>query len=242
MPTNRFFNNFSPKSEQRLLDDLNREAIQIHGDDYLYLPRRSENFDRVYDQDVLHYFDSSYEIEMYLKTFDGFQGDGNFMSKFGLEIRDQIVLVVSRLSFEKEVIQHESAIKRPREGDLIFFPLNEKLFEIKYVNAREIFYPLGHMPTFELTCELFEYSSEKFTTGIEAIDIVQKKFSLDTFNWSLLTEDGKILKTENSNVIMLERMSIDYIDKFADNEAIDDEADNYVDFSEVDPFMREKRY
>jgi len=237
MATNRYFSsNFSPKSEQRLLDSLVREAIKIHGDDYLYLPRRSDNTDKVYDQDPLHYFDSTYEIEMYLKSFDGFTGDGSFMSKFGLEIRDQMILTVSRISFEEEITQHETTITRPREGDLIYFPLNEKLFEIKYVNAREYFYQLGHMPSFEITCELFEYASEKFTTGIETIDNLQKNFSMDTYDYSIDTEDSYMLLTETGHVIMLEKMSLDDIDKFGDNEAIDNEADDYLDFSDKDPF------
>ena len=115
----------------------------------------------------------AYSIEMYIKSVDGFEGEGDLVSKFGLEIRDQIVFSVARRAFEGLDIG-----VRPKEGDLIYFPLTEKLFQIMFVEHETPFYQTGALPTFDLTCELFTYSDEKIDTGVEEVDVIEQKQSL----------------------------------------------------------------
>jgi hypothetical protein len=200
-----------------------------------YLPRTLIDQDEIYGSDSVSQYNGAYPIEMYIKSVNGFTGDGVFMSKFGLEIRDQVTFSVAQRVFNDEV-QTFTDILRPREGDLIYFPLNKKAFEIKFVDNREFFYQLGALQTYELTCELFEYSSEVFNTGIEEIDQIQTKYSLNVFDWAILDENGDRLLDENSDYIVVEGYSAGQIDALADNEDIQVESDNFLDFTERDPF------
>ena len=172
---------------------------------------------------------------MYIKSVDGFAGDGNFMSKFGLEIRDQVVFSVAQRVFNEEVSAYTSNI-RPNEGDLVYFPLNRKCFQVKFVNKFEMFYQLGGLQTWELTCELFEYSNEIFNTGIAEIDAIQVKFDTNIISWSVLTETGEALLTEDSNYIVSENYDLEVIDPTSENKTIQDESNEFIDFSESDPF------
>jgi hypothetical protein len=167
MGTNRFFNLSNQTSEQNLIDDLNQEAIQIHGVDCIYLPRSHQKIDLILGEDVLSKFDDVYDIEVYVKSVDGYEGQGSLMSKFGMDIKDQIVFTMSRSRFD-EVTSRELA--RPNEGDLLYFPTADLLFEIRYVEHESVFYNLGERYVYELRCENFVYSHEDFNTGIDAID------------------------------------------------------------------------
>lgn len=218
MPTSPYFNNFGNSGEQALFEDLIIENIKIHGMDFLYLPRRFGNYDKIYEQDDISYYDTSYLIEMYILNYDGFSGEGNIFSKFGLEIRDQITFTVARKSFQNYVSKNESAILRPRDGDLVYYPLNKKLFEIDYVEDKPFHYPLGILPTYNLNCSLFEYSSQRFDTGIEEIDRIQKNYSAD------VDHGGNIA---NNNPL-------------ADNDVIQQEANTYINWDEVDVWSEGK--
>lgn len=206
-----------------------------------YVPRTLNNKDKIYGEDDVSTYDSATLVEFYIKNVEGFGGDGNFMSKFGLEIRDQVTFVIAKRVFEEEVDQN-SALIRPREGDLIFFPLNKKLFQIKYVDNKPIYYPLGALQTYELTCELFEYSGEQFNTGIPAIDDIQDKLSLNIFDYGVLTQDDFVLATEDGDYLVLETYKVESIDPFADNDSIETEADGFLDFTERDPFSENGTY
>jgi hypothetical protein len=243
MSTNFYFNNFQNSQEQSLLESLIIESIKIYGHDVFYLPRRSDNRDQLYGADPENYFDTAYEVEMYINSYDGFGGDQNFMSKFGLEIRDQITFTIASRVFSEEVdVYEDETLHRPREGDLIYFPLNDKCFQIKFVNNKPIFYPLGSLPTFELTCELFEYSSERFSTGIESIDKLQQNYSLDILDYAIKTEDGFYLRDEDDDYIVSEKYNMATIDINNDNDKIQQESDNYLDFTEKDPFSETGTY
>lgn len=206
-----------------------------------YVPRTLNNKDKIYGEDDVSTYDSATLVEFYIKNVEGFGGDGNFMSKFGLEIRDQVTFVIAKRVFEEEVDQN-SALIRPREGDLIFFPLNKKLFQIKYVDNKPIYYPLGALQTYELTCELFEYSGEQFNTGIPDIDDIQDKLSLNIFDYGVLTQDDFVLATEDGDYLVLETYKVESIDPFADNDSIETEADGFLDFTERDPFSENGTY
>ena len=173
MPTNTYFRNFDARNEQELLHSLVTESIQIYGHDVNYIPRTLVNTDTILGEDSISEYKDAYSIEMYIKSVDGFEGEGDLVSKFGLEIRDQIVFSVARRAFEGLDIG-----VRPKEGDLIYFPLTEKLFQIMFVEHETPFYQTGALPTFDLTCELFTYSDEKIDTGIEEVDVIEQKQSL----------------------------------------------------------------
>jgi hypothetical protein len=235
MSTNFFFNNYQSSQEQLLLENLIIESIRQYGDDMYYIPRKLNNYDEVYGADDQSSYDNAYMVELYIKSVDGFSGDGNFMSKFGLEIRDRIVFSIARRIFNEEVGQFTTQV-RPNEGDLIYFPLNEKCFQIKYVNKFEMFYQLGSLQTWELTCELFEYAGEKFNTGIPQIDILQKNFSTNQYDWAIKDESGNVILDEEGNMLVLEGSSIEDLIPSADNDEIQRESDLFVDFTSQDPF------
>ena len=235
MATNFFFNNFQSSQEQQLIENLIIEAIRIYGEDMYYIPRKLNNYDSVYGADDQSSYESAYPIEIYIKSVDGFQGDGNFMSKFGIEIRDQVIFSVAQRRFNEEIGSFDTQV-RPNEGDLIYFPLNKKCFQIKFVNKFEMFYQLGALQTWEMTCELFEYSNETFNTGIPEIDILQKKYDTNILDWAVKTEDGFMLLDEDGNYLNLEGSSLNQLLPSADNEEIQNESDRFVDFSAKDPF------
>jgi hypothetical protein len=206
-----------------------------------YLPRTLNNKDEVYGTDDNSSYDEAILVELYIKNVDGFGGDGSFMSKFGLEIRDQVTLTIAKRVFEDEIGIARDFI-RPREGDCIYFPLNRKIFQIKYVDNKPIYYPLGALQMFDLTCELFEYSGEQFNTGIPEIDDIQDKLSLNIYDYGVLTEDNFMLATEDGDYIVMETFNMNTIDPNADNDFIEDEASQFLDFSERDPFSENGVY
>lgn len=241
MATNFYFNNFQNSQEQLLLENLIIESIKIYGEDMYYLPRTLNNRDELYGADDSSSYDEAILVELYIKNVDGFGGDGSFMSKFGLEIRDQVTFTIAKRVFEDEIGIARDFI-RPREGDCIYFPLNRKIFQIKYVDNKPIYYPLGALQMYDLTCELFEYSGEQFNTGIPEIDDIQDKLSLNIFDYGVLTQDNFMLATEDGDYLVLETYNIETIDPNADNEFIEKEALEFLDFSERDPFSENGVY
>jgi len=167
MAKNSYFRDVN--SEQDLLHDLTIETIKIHGRDMVYIPRTFVKEDTLFGEDTISKFEGGVEIEMYIQSIDGFGGDGDFITKFGLEIRDTVELVVSKRRFE-ESFAHDSEITRPREGDLIYFPLSKGLFEVKFVEHENPFYQIGKLYTYKLSCELFKYSHEDLDTGFSEVD------------------------------------------------------------------------
>ena len=161
MATNIYFQNSIP--DQNLLNDIHREVIQQAGIDVMYIPRTLVKEDLILGEDVLSQFNTAYEIEMYVKSSDNFGGPDDAISKFGLDIRDELILVVHAESFK-----FATNITTPLEGDLIYFPLSKGLFEIKFVEDEQPFYQVGKNYVFELTCEVFQYGEEKIDTGTDA--------------------------------------------------------------------------
>ena len=243
MVTKPFFQNFDYLPEQEMLNSLVVEAIQIYGQDMMYLPRRRQSFDDLYYEDDLSKFDTFYTMEMYVKTAEGFTGEQSFLSSIGLEIRDQIVLSIARTRFEEEITQVEADIKRPREGDLIYFPLNNKTFKIVFVDDKPFFYQFGTLQMYDVTLELFEYANEIFETGIPEIDILTNKFSRSIYDYAILSEDGDYLVTEDGeSVIVTEEYAYrDDDDPVISNDEIQEEQETQannglIDFSENNPF------
>jgi len=168
-------------SEQRLIEDLTKETIRAMGRDVYYIPRVNFNKDYLFGEDPVVKFKGAYEIEMYVKSVGGFEGQGDIISKFGIEIRDRVELVVSRKRFEDLISRVNTNLPRPREGDLIYFPLSDTLFEINFVEHENPFYPLGKRHTYVLSCEAFSYSHEKFETNQSFIDDLQTEQHTNAF-------------------------------------------------------------
>lgn len=284
---NKYFNNYTFSREQDVVEDLILESIKIYGHDVKYLPRSAVKQDNLFGEDILSKFEEAIDIEMYLKSMEGFEGDGQFLSKFGLEIRDQIVLTVSRKRFDQVVTSPKlmtevgynlvfedgnnnepsrqfltgdaateawvqegddylNTLNRPREGDLIYFPMMDKIFEVMYVDDRPVHFQLGRMQSYDLRCELYEYSSEEISTGDSTIDAIEDNFSLNTLIHQFTLEDGSgILKSEDGDSILQEFTLLNEASDGApaiNNNFFQFEADSVLDFSEKNPFSEVDRF
>lgn len=242
MATNFFFNNFQSSQEQNLIADLVIESIRIYGLDCWYIPKRIVNKDNIYGEDALSEYNLSYMVEMYVKNVEGFAGEGDFLSKFNVEIRDQMTLTIARRVFEDEVQHYETGYTRPREGDLIFMPLNNKVFQIKFVEHEPVFYQMGALQMYDLKCELFEYSNEIINTGFDVIDNLQSKYSDAMNTFAITTEDGLEIKMEDGYSLIREEFDLEVQDVLSDNFDVQTESDDFLDFTEADPFSEGGRY
>ena len=215
MATNPFFSNYNFFNEQQLIDDLVIESIQVYGVDTYYVSRRSSSFDHILNEDSLTIFDAAYHVDLYVKSVDGFQGEGDFLSKFGLQIRDTATFTIAYRTFERFVTRLTPEIIRPREGDLIYMPMNNKFFKITFVEHESVFYQSGALQVYDLKCELFEYSNERFETNIDAIDTHYDEY-------------------KTSDITNLESMYD--ADPIAKNIFYEERGNDIIDFSELDPF------
>ena len=185
-PLNSYFLQGSP-SEQRLIQDLINEQLKMYGQDVLYMPRRIIGEKTVIKEVVASKFDDSFRIEAYLMNYEGFANTGDLLSKFGVRSTDEINLVISKERYDDFISpllkmwpENERKVAyRPQEGDLIWFPLDESLFEIKYVEGKKPFYQLNNLYVYELRCERFEYEDEIIDvpevdqTGIEVNESIK---------------------------------------------------------------------
>jgi hypothetical protein len=182
MATNPYFTQ-GTANEQNIVEDLIIESLKIYGKDLYYIPRTLVSKDEILGEDRLSKFINSYPCEMYFENVDSFEGQGAFIQKFGLMMEQSATLVIARKRWEQLVGVHGTTIlpNRPCEGDLIYYPLTKGLFEIKFVKHQDPFYQLGKLYVYKLQVELFQYSSEKIDTGIDAIDEFEslKTFSTD---------------------------------------------------------------
>jgi hypothetical protein len=268
MARNRFFNQYTPvKQEQSLVEDLIIESIKIYGIDGYYLPRTHVNLDKIYGEDASMLFDDALEMELYVKSFDGFMGQEDFMAKFGLQVDESVTFVISQkrftqslktsiiteysynmltedgdelLSNRNDVSEYDyDAIIRPREGDLIWIPMFESMYEIKFTQNIENFFQLGKLYTYELRCDRLEYSSERINTDIAEIDANEDQYSLSTANnEKLLDEDTFLFLHEDGTFIVNEADVVVAAEISADNEEIGQKIidDDILDFSEQNPF------
>ena len=283
MATNAYFKNFTYGREQDLIEDLTIEAIKVYGHDVKYMPRTIIDLDHLYGEDTLSKFDEAIDIEMYIKNVEGFEGEGDLLSRFGLEIRDQITFTVARRRFDQAITSPKimtevgynlifedgstttpsrqylsgspdtdsfmlegsdylNTINRPQEGDLIYFPMVGKIFEIKFVEHEQIFYQTGRLQTYDVRCELFEYSSERIDTGNTEIDLIESTYSLDTLIYQFTLEDGSGVAQLEDGGTLLQEYTIETTDASANNEFFQSNADNILDFSEMNPFGDTDRY
>jgi Virus neck protein len=239
MATNFYFNNFNNSMEQMLLQDLVVESIKIYGNDMYYLPRINLSSDSLYLENDIKEYRHAIPIEMYIRSVDGFEGDGTFLSKFNVEIRDEITLSVALKTFQDEVTTVEqSSIQTPRAGDLIYFPTANRMFQISFVNEKPIFFQLGSVPFYDLKCHMFEYSGEIFQTGVSVIDGIMDQYAASLLSFTILTQNSLYI-TDESGYPLLNESSVDGVDAdvpLDDSAIIEQEADTFLDFSESDPF------
>ena len=178
MATNQYFNNYGTNTpDQRLVESIIIESIKVYGIDVSYLPRTMVNEDTIFGEDRGSQFNDARIIEMYIKNVDGFECEVTFVSNFGLEVRDQITLTVSRRRWKELNFEGNDRDIEPKAGDLIYFPLTDGLFQIMHVQDTNTFYQTGALQTFDLVCELFAYSDEKIDTGVETIDDIERQQS-----------------------------------------------------------------
>ena len=180
MATNLYFSQ-KVHSEQNLYEDIVIESLKMFGQDVYYLPRDIVNEDRIFGDDVPSRFNSSYKVEMYIENTEGFDGEGDLFTKFGVEIRDQATFVVARRRWTTTINRFDNEINstRPREGDLVYLPLSNSMFQIMAVEHEQPFYQLSNLATYKLRCEKFEYSDEDFDTNIDAIDGIERSYAYE---------------------------------------------------------------
>lgn len=247
-----FWQLYDDDLEQKLLEDLICESIEIYGVPCRYIARNYNNLDQIYGQDDSSSYTYTWPIALFLQNVLGFTGDREFINKLsGLEIRDQLVFSIPRRTFDMLVASdpnfpplpnHISLHgNRPREGDLIFINLKhlQKCFKIMYVNLTDMMFPLGKVYTWQVTTELFEYSGEQFNTGIAEIDRIQTRGDLNFLDYLVTDLVGTpILLDGTSDWWLNDSYNLSLIAPLADNQNIQTEANNYINFSaNTDPFV-----
>lgn len=277
MTTNKYFRPFTYGRQQDLAEDLIVQAIKIYGLDVKYLPRTLRNVDPLLGEDPTSTFDDAIDIEVYIKNVQGFEGEGDFLSKFNLQINDSITFTMARkrwnqISTEKLITevgynyQLESAdtnswgntqcimleaggannyaitTPRPFEGDWIYFPLNKKLYEIKFVEHEAIFYQHGKLYTYDLNCELVDrIGPDSIRTGNTAIDGIGVKYDQNILLYQTQLEDDTYLLNEDGG-FMLNEYRIEVQNVTANNEYFTQKSLDFIDFSERNPFSEVDRY
>jgi len=244
MPTNFYFqsgNTSGTTAEQRLIEDLIIESLKIYGHDVYYLPRTLINEDTIFDEDTLSQFTQAYPLEMYLENVDGYEGEGDLFTRFGIEIRDQATFVLARRRWD-ELVATSGGIftqdTRPSEGDLLYFEKTKSLFEIRQVQFQDPFYQAGKLYVYKLVCELFEYSSEVIDTGVTSLDNIYEEQNLDLLVHQFELESGDLFLLEDSSSLILETYAEDTSTGRTDGADFQDfnNLEDILDFSEVNPF------
>ena len=210
MPTNVYFDT-GTRPEQSLYEDLIIEQLRIYGQDVYYIPRKMAGTDNIFGEDISSSFEDAYLIEMYVDNVDGYEGEKELMSKFGLDIQDDATFTVARRRWEQFISIDNNIIEssRPNEGDLVYWPKGNKLFEITFVDHDDPFYQVHNLPTYKLKCKTFEYASEVIDTGIAELDAIETNNSLDQMQHQLTLEQTVAFNQEirlesNEGLIELE--------------------------------------
>lgn len=216
------------------MNDLTVEMIKIYGVEVIYMPRTTPNVDKLFLEDPTSEFNDAVRIEMFIKNFEGWQGAGDMMSKFGITMADQITFCVARTRFAED-IGGPYDLLRPREGDLIYFPIPNAIFEVKFVEHESTFYQTGSLQFFELKCERFNYSDESIDTGVQDIDTIEDDYTFATDGWKIKTTSGLYLLTTNGNGLVTNAFEPDNVDTTTQNYYFEVEG-NSIDFSADNPF------
>lgn len=226
------------RSEQNLYEDIVIESLKIYGQDVYYIPRDIVAEDKIFGDDIPSRFNSSHKIEMYIENIEGFEGEGDLFTRFGVEIRDEATFVVSRRRWTQTVARMDNGVTsvRPIEGDLIFLPLSNKLFQIMHVEHEQPFYQLSNLPVFKLRAQLFEYNDEDLDTGVDIIDQIEKDYAY-TYVLTLDGTSGIITAGETATQTLSSGITISgEVSKWSDSDQklhlihIDTSDDKYHEF------------
>lgn len=238
MVSNPHFNFFESTAEQRLYEDLVIEQIRMFAHDMFYMPRTLGSRDDIFNEDNLSEYNDAFLLDFYIKNTEGFEGEGAFLSQFNLQINDEITFTVARRTWEEDV-GNPHAQNRPKEGDLIYMPLNGKIYQIHYVDYKPFFYQFGTLFTYDLKCQLFVYNNEKFNTGIKEIDDLEDEWSINVgqSNNATLYANGDL--NIDANTGRVRNVTNNYILDSSDNDEIETEGDTIIDFTERDPFSED---
>lgn len=197
---------WTPQAEQELYQDLTTEFIQFYGQDVVYIPRKLAREDVLYNEDILSNFDTTYTIEAYIEP-SGWQGAGNMMQKFGMKMNDKFTIQIARDRFAEVFAGASPELLRPMEGDLVYLPVMDALFEIKYVRherAKGQFYPLGALNFYELDLEAHVYNQETFATGNTTIDATQTAHEYQESGYdspNVPNDDNRYLKDAGDEIV-----------------------------------------
>jgi hypothetical protein len=240
MPTSVYFDT-GTIPEQRLYEDLIIEQLRAFGQEVFYLPRTLVNEDTILGEDPLSEFNDAYLIEMYVENIEGYDGEKELMTKFGLDIQNEVTFVVARRRWEQLISLDQNLIvnTRPNEGDLVYFPRTKHIFEISFVDHDDPFYQVQNLPVYKLKCRSFDYSSEQIDTGIVEIDNIETTYSLDVLSYQLTLEDGTgsvLQEGDGTNYLLNEDYTIEIKDTKAQNDIFDTFNNTVLDFSESNPF------
>lgn len=221
------------------MEDIIIECLRIYGFDTFYIPRQAVNEDDILGEDALNNYTSAYPLEMYMQNVTGFEGDGDLLTKFGVEIRDTATFIVSRRRWDEVIARSGDAVltTRPAEGDIVYFPLTKAYFEIKMVQSMDPFFQVGKLYVYKLQCELMQFSSERFDTGISEIDSQAADHSLDINEFNVLLETGDrfLLEYYTESCLVLQSYNVSTILPNVINETLTGEI-SVLDFSEHNPF------
>jgi hypothetical protein len=240
--TNPHFQHNEYSEWQNVHSELVAESIENFGIDMYYMPRRrSAAFDDIFYEDTQSTYDTAYQIPIYIKSSENFIGSEATMSDFGIELRLQLILSMAQIHFENNIGEYEADIYRPQEGDLIHIPaFDHRTYEIKFVDAHPDFFQHGHTPRYDLTVEMWEYGNEVLSTGIEAVDCLQAKSSINAYDWTILTEDGRSILTEHGDLITIEAFRSEGGQEatgvFDTNDEFQAEANTIIDWTEDNPW------
>jgi hypothetical protein len=240
MPTSVYFDT-GTIPEQRLYEDLIIEQLRAFGQEVFYLPRTLVNEDTIFGEDPLSEFNDAYLIEMYVENIEGYDGEKELMTKFGLDIQNEVTFVVARRRWEQLISIDQNLIvsTRPNEGDLVYFPRTKHIFEISFVDHDDPFYQVQNLPVYKLKCRSFDYSSEQIDTGIVEIDNIETTYSLDVLSYQLTLEDGTgsiLQEDDGTNYLLNEDFTIEIKDTKAQNDIFETFNNTVLDFSESNPF------
>lgn len=232
-------NSIGDDGEQSLIEDLIIESIQIRGFDVLYLPRTFVNLDRLFGEDTLSQYQSAHMIEVYMETDEGWDGNSEFFSKFGIVVRDKATLVMSKRRWEETVKANAPVLQlpnRPAEGDLIYFRPTDSMFEVTYVEHLSPFLQIGSLPIYKLEVQLFTFSSEEFDTGEDDLDEAFRQMSTNVYAHTFQMESGETFLGVNGQPIALESHALEDVVPNAKNQGIRDEAFQFIDFTNINPY------
>lgn len=243
MATNFYFQNGNTSgttNEQRLLEDLIIESIKIYGHDVYYMPRRTMKQDDILGEDVLSRFENAYPIEMYLANIEGWDGDNELLTKFGIQVTHEATFVVSKRRWEDVVGSVDDSFLqlplRPAEGDLLYFPKTNSLFEIKFVQHLDPFFQLGKFHVYSMNCQLYIYSSENIDTGVEEIDEIEDVRTQDIFGHQILSQTGSLLLSQDGYSLIKQTFASRTNIPNADNDDFESSGSDILDFTVINPF------